>query len=74
MSVKDKINSAIRKLEELKEQVQEGRKIGSHWEDYDTDYFQHGSWDCENSPTGNCMYTNRDYDACIFCYGPDERK
>ncbi len=74
MSVKDKIDSAIRKLEELKDQVQEGRKMGSHEVDYDSKYFQHGDWECEKSPTHVCMYTNNDYDSCIFCYEPDERK
>lgn len=43
------------------------------WADYNSEYFQHGDWDCERSPTKYCMYTNHDYDSCIFCYEPDER-
>ncbi len=37
-------------------------------------HFQHGSWDCEDSPTGKCVYTQYAFDDCIFCGGPDERK
>ena len=36
--------------------------------------FQHSDWDCEDSPTKYCMYTNHEYDGCIFCGEPDERK
>ena len=74
MSLKYEIDSAIRKLEELKKAIPEGREPGSHKIDYPTQYFSHGSWECKDSPTGMCMYTNYDYDSCIFCYGPDERK
>lgn len=74
MTLKYEIDAAIRKLEKLKEALPEGRNLGSHEVDYPSEYFQHGSWDCTDSPTGNCMYTNHDYDSCIFCYQPDERK
>lgn len=74
MQLKRLVQDSIRNLEKLKEALPEGRKLGSHREDYDATYFQHGGWDCKESPTGNCMYTNEDYDSCIFCYGPDERK
>lgn len=74
MNVRHEISSIITKLEDIKEQLPEGRKIGSHWSDYDPMYFQHGDWECDESPTGMCMYTNRDYDSCIFCNDPDERK
>jgi hypothetical protein len=36
-------------------------------------HFDHGSWDCDDSPTGKCVYTS-DHDDCIFCHGPEERK
>lgn len=40
----------------------------------DIHQFSLGSWECKESPTGQCVYTNREYDSCIFCYEPDERK
>lgn len=73
MSMHDLVDHAIRNLELLKEAIPQGREPGSHPHDYPT-HFQHGDWDCENSPTGYCMYTNHEYDGCIFCYEPDERK
>ena len=36
-----------------------------------------GSWDCPNSPTGECVYDSEKdpcLDDCIYCGGPDERK
>jgi hypothetical protein len=47
---------------------------GTSVTDYNSDYFQFGDYWCQTSPTGNCMYTNHDYDECIFCYQPSERK
>jgi hypothetical protein len=38
------------------------------------EHFQFGDYPCEGSPTKYCMYTNHDYDSCIFCYQPSERK
>lgn len=73
MSMRDLIDNAIKNLELLKEAVPEGREQGSHFSDY-PHHFQHSSWDCAKSPTKYCMYTNYDYDTCIFCYEPDERK
>ena len=35
------------------------------------------AWECEDSPTGHCVYdedTDRAHDDCIFCHGPEERK
>ena len=37
----------------------------------------YGSWDCEKSPTGSCVYnTDMDpaHDECLFCREPEERK
>lgn len=73
MLMRDLIDRAIRNLELLKEAVPEGREQGSHQSDY-PHHFQHGDWDCEDSPTKYCMYTNLDYDVCIFCHEPYERK
>lgn len=39
--------------------------------------FVFGSWDCEKSPTGQCVYNhNMDpaHDDCLFCHDPEERK
>lgn len=36
-----------------------------------------GTWDCENSPIGVCVYNHIEdpaLDDCLFCGGPDERK
>ena len=36
-----------------------------------------GDWDCEDSPTGYCIYGFYDdyaHDSCIYCGEPDERK
>jgi hypothetical protein len=38
---------------------------------------QLGGWDCDDSPTGRCVYdTKDDYccDSCLYCGGPDERQ
>lgn len=67
------IDDAIKSLELTKQLVSERRVLGSSPLDYPSQ-FDHGDWECENSPTGCCMYTNREWDSCIFCYEPDERK
>lgn len=36
-----------------------------------------GSWECEESPTGQCVYdmdSDMGDDECLYCGGPDERK
>jgi hypothetical protein len=36
-----------------------------------------GSWDCESSPYGHCIFDHENdpaHDHCLFCGGPDERK
>lgn len=36
-----------------------------------------GSWDCEQSPIGKCVYDiveDEHCDSCVFCGEPDERK
>jgi len=36
-----------------------------------------GSWDCEDSPLGVCVYNHIEdpaLDYCLFCGEPDERK
>lgn len=62
-----------KELEEVNTYLNENRKHGSHPGDYPEEYFSHSDWDCPNSPTKFCMYTN-DEDSCIFCYQPWERK
>jgi len=31
-------------------------------------------WECPNSPIDHCVYVDEDYDHCIFCGHPEERK
>ena len=72
--VKEKIGKLITDLENLKASIPDDEiKLGTHQDHYHPYYFHHGDWDCKDSPTGFCMYTN-DFDSCIFCYEPDERK
>jgi hypothetical protein len=72
--VKERISSLIRELEDLKSSIPDGsERLGSHPDHYNPLYFHHSDWDCKESPTKFCMYT-KDYDTCIFCYEPDERK
>lgn len=36
-----------------------------------------GTWDCENSPVGCCIYNTFEdpsHDGCLVCLGPEERK
>ena len=36
-----------------------------------------GGWECENSPTGHCIYDNQTdwhHDDCLVCHDPSERK
>lgn len=36
-----------------------------------------GYWDCDDSPTGKCVYDDKKdpcLDICLFCGHPDERK
>jgi len=36
-----------------------------------------GTWDCEKSPVGKCVYDFLEdpcMDSCIFCHDPEERK
>jgi len=36
-----------------------------------------GTWDCEKSPVGKCVYDFFEdpcRDSCIFCHDPEERK
>ena len=36
-----------------------------------------GSWDCEKSPVGKCVYDfyqDPCRDSCLFCHDPEERK
>lgn len=72
--VKDRLRSLIRELEDLKASIPDDDvKLGTHPDHYHPRYFYHSDWDCKDSPTKHCMYT-KDFDACIFCYEPDERK
>lgn len=70
--LKNTIDETIANLQTVKALLTGQRVLGSDPSDYPY-HFHHGSWDCEDSPTGNCMYTT-DFDACIFCGDPDERK
>lgn len=41
----------------------------------DYKFFETSHWDCEDSPTGHCLYTKEiGFDCCIFCSLPEERK
>lgn len=42
--------------------------------DLSSEFFIHSHWECSDSPTGHCVYTNYMYEDCIFCGGPEERK
>lgn len=51
--------------------------IEKSFSEYDWMYHVIGSWDCEHSPFGICMYHNFEdpaHDNCIFCHQPNERK
>lgn len=40
-------------------------------------HIDHGTWDCQDSPTGRCAYNGEEdpvNDECLFCGDPDERK
>jgi hypothetical protein len=39
----------------------------------DIDDVNFGNWECDDSPTGQCVY-DADWDDCVFCHGPEERK
>ena len=71
--LKYELDDTIRKLKRFRDSIPDNREIGTHPNDYNPIYFHHSDWGCKDSPTKFCMYTN-DFDACIFCYEPDERK
>ena len=72
--LKNRLDFVIRKLNDLKSSIPDDKdKLGSHPDHYPGGYFHHSDWDCKKSPTKYCMYTV-DFDSCIFCYEPDERK
>lgn len=52
------------------------RALGSQPERHDlsSDFFSHSDWECSDSPTGHCVYTNYMDEDCIFCGAPYERK
>lgn len=66
------IDDIIESLEQLKALNAGIRKLGSKKQDY-PHQFSHSDWECKGSPTNFCMYTV-DWDSCIFCGEPDERK
>lgn len=66
------INHTIQSLESLKALLEGRRVLGSLPSEY-PHQFGHSEWECERSPTGHCMYTT-DWDSCIFCGDPEERK
>jgi hypothetical protein len=70
--IRDELFCTIRQVKVMEKAVDEKPKLGAAASHYPSQ-FSHGSWDCEDSPTGNCMYTT-DFDCCIFCEEPDERK
>jgi len=74
---RNEINSELRKIEfELfiivRNYIHKGNiKV------YNIEHIKMGSWDCENSPIGICVYDDIEdpyYDNCIFCQEPHERK
>jgi hypothetical protein len=37
--------------------------------------YDNAGWDCEDSPIGKCIYNaDYDYECCVYCDGPEERK
>lgn len=51
--------------------------IRDRYDKFDPEIHALGSWDCDRSPFGLCMYNNEydpEKDDCIFCHKPDERK
>lgn len=49
-----------------------GKQITEDEVGYDSD-----GWDCdeENNPIGKCIYNaDYDYECCVYCDGPEERK
>lgn len=68
------LQNVIRSLQGLDEDFSTRAELGSFPRDYPHQFF-HSDWECEDSPTGYCMYTQYStYDSCIFCGDPDERK
>ena len=76
MKLENYLNSAIADLEHMRELlpkvIAKEPVLGDEPNDYPWQ-FGHSDWDCEGSPTKHCMYTT-DWDCCIFCGEPDERK
>lgn len=47
-----------------------GKPVSEDEIGYDSD-----GWDCEDSPIGKCIYNaDYDYECCVYCDGPEERK
>lgn len=43
----------------------------------DAAHLAFGAYECPTSPTGRCIYDDRDdpaHDDCLFCHDPSERK
>lgn len=43
----------------------------------DADDLYLGYWECPDSPTGRCIYNDKEdpeHDDCLFCHDPSERK
>lgn len=76
MKLENYLNSAIADLEHVKKLlpavISKDAVLGDNPDDYPWQ-FGHGDWECKSSPTKYCMYTI-DWDCCIFCEEPNERK
>lgn len=72
------LNVAIGELDNLRSEAEQAflEELGRIIE-RDPRNLQAGSWDCDGSPTGLCVYdmaTDEQDDECLFCGNPNERK
>lgn len=84
MKFENYMDDAIKNLERSVKELQKAKDLlpkiiskdvvlGTDPRDYPRQ-FSHSDWECKRSPTKYCMYTNEEWDSCIFCYEPEERK
>ena len=66
-------NTVIERLEAIKEQLYRKSISGYHFMSHEVP----GTWDCDTSPIGTCVYYYPEdpaHDNCLFCHEPEERK
>jgi len=86
--LRDKIDGLLSKLTEVDAEIMEAqrrsgdirrqikRAIGALL-DKDPNDIELGHWKCHESPTGACVYDQREdpaLDDCLFCQAPDSRR